>query len=37
VVAFDHGGILDAIDYRRTRFVRDVLSDFSLLATAVLR
>lgn len=37
VVAVDHGGALDAIGYRRRRFVRDVLSDFAALAMAVLR
>jgi hypothetical protein len=37
VVAFDHGPLLDAIGYRRTRFVRDVLADFAKIAAAVLR
>ena len=37
VVAFDHGPLLDAIGYRRTRFVRDVLADFAKVAAAVLR
>ncbi len=37
VVAFDHGPLLDAIGYRRTRFVRDVLGDFAVVAGAVLR
>jgi hypothetical protein len=37
VVAFDHGPLLDAIDYRRTRFIRDVLADFALVVAAVLR
>jgi hypothetical protein len=37
VVALDHGSLLTAIGYRRMRFVRDVLSDFSSLAKAVLR
>jgi hypothetical protein len=37
VVAFDHGPLLDAIAYRRTRFIRDVLTDFARVATAVLR
>ena len=36
VVAIDHGPLLDAIGYRRGRFVRDVLADFSRVATAVL-
>ena len=36
VVAVDHGGLLDAIGYRRTRFIRDVLADFRALAKAVL-
>lgn len=27
VVAYDHGPLLDAIGYRRTRFIRDVLAD----------
>jgi hypothetical protein len=36
VVSVDHGGLLDAIGYRRTRFLRDVLADFSALTTAVL-
>src|SRR3954466_9406823 len=29
VVAMDHGPLLDAIGYRRTRFIRDVLGDFA--------
>ena len=37
VVAFDHGPLLDAIGYRRSRFIRDVLTDFAKLAAAVLR
>ena len=37
VVAVDHGPLLDAIGYRRTRFIRDVLADFAALANAVLR
>jgi hypothetical protein len=37
VVAFDHGPLLDAIGYRRTRFIRDVLADFAKVAAAVLR
>jgi hypothetical protein len=37
VVAFDHGPLLDAIGYRRTRFIRDVLADFAKVASAVLR
>jgi len=37
VVALDHGALLDAIGYRRTRFIRDVLADFATLANAVLR
>ena len=37
VVAFDHGPLLDAIGYRRARFIRDVLTDFAKLAAAVLR
>ncbi|WP_133119084.1 ferritin-like domain-containing protein [Mycolicibacterium agri] len=37
VVAVDHGRLLDAIGYRRTRFIRDVLADFATLAAAVLR
>jgi hypothetical protein len=36
VVAFDHGPLLDAIGYRRTRFVGDVLADFAKVAQAVL-
>ena len=36
VVAVDHRGVLDAIRYPRTRFVRDVLSDFAGLAAAVM-
>ncbi len=36
VVAFDHRSLLDAIGYRRTRFVRDVLADFAPLAAAVM-
>jgi hypothetical protein len=37
VVAADHGRLLDAIGYRRTRFIRDVLADFSKVVAAVLR
>ncbi|MDX1882788.1 ferritin-like domain-containing protein [Mycolicibacterium sp. 120270] len=37
VVSYDHGPLLDAIGYRRTRFVRDVLTDFAAVAAAVLR
>jgi len=37
VVAMDHGPLLDAIGYRRVRFVRDVLADFAKVAEAVLR
>jgi hypothetical protein len=37
VVSFDHGPLLDAIGYRRTRFIRDVLTDFAKVAAAVLR
>jgi hypothetical protein len=37
VVAVDHGWLLDAIGYRRSRFVRDVLADFAKVAPAVLR
>ena len=37
VVAFDHGPLLDAIGYRRTRFIRDVLADFAKVVAAVLR
>jgi hypothetical protein len=36
VVALDHGKLLDAIGYRRVRFVRDVLADFARTASAVL-
>jgi hypothetical protein len=36
VVAIDHRRLLDAIGYRRTRFVRDVLADFAGLAAAVM-
>ncbi|MGO4444793.1 ferritin-like domain-containing protein [Mycobacterium sp. 2YAF39] len=36
VVAIDHRGLLDAIGYRRTRFIRDVLADFAKLSAAVL-
>jgi hypothetical protein len=35
VVAVDHGPLLDAIGYRRTRFVRDVLADFAKVAAQV--
>lgn len=35
VVALDHGRLLDAIGYRRVRFVRDVLRDFAKVAAAV--
>jgi hypothetical protein len=37
VVAVDHGRLLDAIGYRRTRFIGDVLADFSKVVVAVLR
>jgi hypothetical protein len=37
VVAIDHGPLLDAIGYRRTRFIRDVLADFAKVVAAVLR
>jgi hypothetical protein len=37
VVAVDHGPLLDVIGYRRARFIRDVLTDFATVATAVLR
>jgi len=37
VVSFDHGPLLDAIGYRRTRFIRDVLADFAKVAAAALR
>jgi hypothetical protein len=37
VVALDHGPLLDAIGYRRTRFIRDVLADFAMVAAEVLR
>lgn len=37
VVALDHGPLLDAIGYRRTRFVRDVLAEFAKVAATVLR
>jgi hypothetical protein len=37
VVALDHGPVLDVIGYRRTRFIRDVLTDFAKVVTAVLR
>lgn len=37
VVALDHGPLLDAIGYRRTRFIRDVLADFAKVAAGVLR
>lgn len=36
VVAMDHRGALATIGYPRTRFVRDVLTDFAALARAVL-
>ena len=36
VVAVDHRGALGAIGYPRTRFVRDVLTDFGGLAAAVM-
>lgn len=36
VVSFDHGGLFDAIGYRRIHFIRDVLTDFSGLAVATL-
>lgn len=35
VVAYDHGRLLDAIGYRRTRFIRDVLRDFAKVTAAV--
>jgi hypothetical protein len=35
VVALDHGPLLDAIGYRRTRFARDVLADFAKVAAEV--
>jgi hypothetical protein len=37
VVAYDHGPLLDAIGYRRTRFIRDVLADFAKVVATVLR
>ena len=37
VVSFDHGPLLDAIGYRRTGFIRDVLADFAKVAAAALR
>jgi hypothetical protein len=37
VVAVDHGRLLDAIGCRRTRFIRDVLADFSKVVAAVLK
>ena len=37
VVAFDHGPLLDAIGYRRTHFIRDVLGDFAKVVANVLR
>jgi hypothetical protein len=37
VVALDHGPLLDAIGYRRTRFIRDVLADFAKVAAEVLQ
>jgi hypothetical protein len=37
VVAYDHGPTLDAIGYRRTRFIRDVLADFAKVVARVLR
>ena len=37
VVAFDHGPLLDAIGYRHTRFIRDVLADFAKVVANVLR
>jgi hypothetical protein len=37
VVAMDHGPLLDAIGYRRSRFVRDVLGDFAKVVADVLR
>jgi ABC-type Co2+ transport system permease subunit len=36
VVNLDHGPLLDAIGYRRTRFIRDVLADFAKMAAKVL-
>lgn len=37
VVAYDHGSLLDAIGYRRTRFIRNVLADFAKVVATVLR
>ena len=37
VVADDHGPLLDAIGYRRARFIRDVLADFARVVATVLR
>lgn len=37
VVAVDHGPLLNAIRYRRLRFVRDVLTDFNAVAQYVCR
>lgn len=37
VVAMDHGPLLDAIGYWRTRFVRDVLGDFAKVIADVIR
>jgi len=37
VVAFDHGPLLDAIGYRRMRFIRGVLADFAKVVAAVLQ
>jgi hypothetical protein len=37
VVALDHGRLLDAIGYRRTRFIRDVLADFAKVVADVLQ
>lgn len=36
VVALDHGPLLDAIGYRRTRFIGDVLADFAKVVADVL-
>lgn len=37
VVSYDHGALLDAIGYRRIRFIREVLTDFAKVAAAVKR
>jgi hypothetical protein len=36
VVAVDHGPLLDAIGYRRKRFMRDAIADFAKVAAVVL-